>query len=147
MTYCIREANEMDLEPLSCLMSQLVDKTITVEMMKNRLAFVQSSPIDYLYVYESEGRVLGALGFRMRECIEQVKRYGEISVLVVDADAKRMGIGGRLEAFAVDCARAHDCQGTWLVSGLHRKEEAHIFYKERGYQTTGNRFIKDLVLE
>nr|WP_277755819.1 GNAT family N-acetyltransferase [Paenibacillus luteus] len=138
----IREANSEDCLALSRLMTQLLAKEITVEKMENRLAFVALSPFDYLYVYEEAGVIIGTLGFRIRENMEDVSRYGEISVIVVDEQAKRKGIGKLLMDYAEKLALEHQCKGTWLVSGLKRAEEAHKFYKELGYEVTGSRFVK-----
>ncbi len=44
--------------------------------------------------------------------------------------------------YAEKLAREMGCQGTWLVSGFAREEDAHKFYKRLGYQTTGYRFVK-----
>ena len=52
------------------------------------------------------------------------------------------GVGRALVAFAEEHARELGCDGTWLVSGLHRKEEAHIFYQSLGFEKTGCRFVK-----
>ncbi|OBZ10263.1 GNAT family N-acetyltransferase [Bacillus sp. FJAT-26390] len=125
-------------------MTQLMSKEITVDQMTNRLAFVAQSPYDSLYVYEEDGLVLGTLGFRIRENIEEVSRFGEISVIVVDRQAKRKGIGKVLMDYADKLAKEHECKGTWLVSGLTRVDEAHKFYKELGYEVTGSRFVKKL---
>jgi hypothetical protein len=52
--------------------------------MNNRLNFIEYSPFDSLYVCEENGDILGLLGFRIRENLEEVSKYGEISVVVVD---------------------------------------------------------------
>lgn len=88
MNYVIREATPQDCIALSRLMTQLLTKEITEEQMKNRLEFVSQSPYDHLFVYEEEDHVLGTLGFRIRENIEDISRYGEISVIVVEQEAK-----------------------------------------------------------
>jgi len=142
MNYLLRQANAEDAIALSRLMTQLLGKEITEEQMKNRLEFVAQSPFDYLFVYEEEN-IVGTLGFRIRETIEDVSRYGEISVIVVDEEIKRKGIGRILMDFADNLAIEHQCKGTWLVSGLKRIDEAHKFYKELGYEETGIRFVKN----
>lgn len=141
MTYIVREADQSDCTALSQLMTQLLGKEITEEHMKNRLEFVQQSPYDYLFVYEENDHILGTLGFRLRETIEQVSRYGEVSIIVIDMEARRKGIGKILMEYAEKLAKEHDCNGTWLVSG-HKRAEAHQFYKDLGYEETGYRFVK-----
>lgn len=142
MTLSIREMEPRDI-PAACeLMVQLTRHELTPAEMQNRLDWVHSSPIDWLYVCESGGRVVGLMGFRLRENLHAVTRYGEISVIVVHADVRRLGVGRALMAFAEDLARQHGCIGTWLVSGFGRVDEAHRFYETIGYHTTGFRFVK-----
>lgn len=142
MNPAIREACMEDSEAISRLMSQLLHKEITEEVVRNRLEFVSRSPFDSMYVYEDQA-ILGVLGFRIREHLEDLSRYGEISVVVVDEDAKRTGIGRSLMALAEELAVQHECKGTWLVSGFKRINEAHKFYKQLGYEETGVRFVKN----
>lgn len=138
----IREMKACDIPAVCDLIPQLSGHTLTVDEMQNRLDMVENSPIDWLYVAEVEGQVKGLMGFRLRENIGQVSRFGEISLLVTDATARRLGIGKALVDFAEHLAREKDCIGTWLVSGFSRKEEAHVFYEKLGYATTGYRFVK-----
>lgn len=140
--YTIRPMEARDAEVGSRLMSQLTGQEVGIDEMRNRLDFVRSSPIDWLFVAEAQDRVCGLMGFRLRERIERIGRYGEVSVLVVDAEARRQGIGRALLEYAEHLAHEHGCIGTWLVSGFRRAEEAHRFYAELGYQPTGYRFVK-----
>ena len=88
MEYIIREANSKDVESLSLLMSELSGKTITKEMMLNRLEMIRASQTDRLFVYVEEENVQGAVGFRIRESMEDISRYGEITVIVVGKHLK-----------------------------------------------------------
>ncbi|AIQ10932.1 hypothetical protein PDUR_02065 [Paenibacillus durus] len=161
----IRKAVQEDAPALAGLMEQLDGKSHSVRDLELRLDFIRMSPIEELFVCESpasseegEGSVLperetnatarkgaplllGCLGFRLRENIEDLTRYGEISLLVTDKAARRQGVGSRLMAFAEQMAAERGCKGTWLVSGTAR-EEAHRFYRELGYEITGYRFVK-----
>jgi hypothetical protein len=38
------------------------------------------------------GKILGLLGFRIRENLEDVSKFGEVSALVVNAKEKRRGV-------------------------------------------------------
>jgi GNAT superfamily N-acetyltransferase len=107
-----------------------------------RLDFVAESRSDFLFVCEQDDRVIAVLGFRFRENVEQPGRYGEISALVVDPDRRRQGVGRFMMSFAEVMAEHEGCVGTWLVSGLGREEDAHVFYRGLGYQVTGYRFVK-----
>ncbi len=83
MKLTIRHANSGDISVLRRLLSQLSGHTPSSEQVENRLALVAYSPTDSLYVCEQGGAVVGALGFRIRENLEEVSRYAEISLLVV----------------------------------------------------------------
>ncbi|TKI95603.1 GNAT family N-acetyltransferase, partial [Bacillus wiedmannii] len=96
---------------------------------------------NFLYVYEEEETTFGLLGFRIRENLEDVTRYGEISIISVDSTIRRKGIGQVLMDYAEQLAKKHNCIGTWLVSGTKRVE-AHPFYKKLGYEVNGYRFVK-----
>jgi GNAT superfamily N-acetyltransferase len=138
----IRRASKGDATQLAVLMGQLTGNTVTENDMIDRLEYVSKNFLEELYVYDENGVVLGILGFRVRECIEEVNRYGEVSILVTDESHHHNGIGKALIDFAENHARESGCNGTWLISGLGREEQAHSFYKKMGYQVTGYLFEK-----
>jgi len=139
----IRNAELKDIPKLCDLLTHLCCHEVSQADMKNRLAFIQTSNIDDLFVLEVNGVVKGLLGFRIRENIEEPSRYGEISVIVTDPEARKLGVGRSLMEYAENLAKTRECKGTWLVSGFGREEEAHIFYKNLGYKITGYRFVKE----
>ncbi len=141
MSVQIREATIDDIDSLCSLTKELKGSSISNEDMNNRLQFVKMSPFDFLYVYEEENTIFGLLGFRIRENLEDVTRYGEISIISVDSTIRRKGIGQVLMDYAEQLAKEHNCIGTWLVSGMNRKE-AHPFYEKLGYEVNGYRFVK-----
>jgi GNAT superfamily N-acetyltransferase len=141
MSFQIREATIDDIDALCSLTKELKGSLISYEDMNNRLQFVQMSPFDFLYVYEKEETIFGLLGFRIRENLEDVTRYGEISIISVDSTIRRKGVGQVLMDYAEQLAKKHNCVGTWLVSGAKRLE-AHPFYKKLGYEVNGYRFVK-----
>ena len=65
-------------------MTDLARHNVTPDDMLNRLQFVAESKIDSLYICEEDGKILGLLGFRIRENIEEVSRFGEVSAIVVN---------------------------------------------------------------
>ena len=138
----IRKAEKKDKNQVQYLIKELTGHEISDSDIENRFDLVASSQIDSLYVYEHEDKVIGLLGFRIRENIEENSRFGEISVLVVDPNYRKLGIGKQLMNFADELANRNACLGTWLVSGFGREEQAHVFYKSLGYQITGYRFVK-----
>ncbi len=138
----IRKADKKDKASIQFLIKALTEHELSDTDVHNRMDFVEESNIDSLYVYERDQKVVGLLGFRIRENIEENSRFGEISLVVVDPLYRKHGIGKELMDFAEKLADKFDCIGTWLVSGFGREEQAHPFYKSLGYQTTGYRFVK-----
>ncbi len=138
----IRKFEYKDKDSIKRLFGILTGSELSEQDLINRLDFIRNSPVDSLYVYDINGAVMGLLGFRIRENIEENSRYGEISVIVVDPDYQKQGIGKQLMEFAEQRAKDINCKGTWLVSGFGREEKAHRFYKFLGYETTGYRFVK-----
>jgi GNAT superfamily N-acetyltransferase len=142
MSLLIRQADERDAGSLARLLGCLAGQPMDTAEALERLAFVAESESDFLFVCEEDDRVVAVLGFRFRENVEQAGRYGEISALVVDPDYRRRGVGRFMMSFAEVMAEHEGCIGTWLVSGLGREEDAHVFYRGLGYQVTGYRFVK-----
>jgi GNAT superfamily N-acetyltransferase len=138
----IREFEQKDKPDIRRLFAVLTGTMISEPDLDNRLNFIGNSPIDSLYVYDLDNKVTGLLGFRIRENIEENSRYGEISLIVVDSDYQKQGIGKQLMNFAEQLSIDFKCKGTWLVSGFGREENAHPFYKSLGYISTGYRFVK-----
>ena len=138
----MRQAEQKDVEDLRALMDAMSHTAISAEHMLNRMQLIEKSQMDSLYVCEEDKKIVGLLGFRIRENIEEMSRFGEVSAIVVDAKNKRKGIGRFMMEYAEHLAKEFQCKGMWLVSGFPREEEAHKFYKQLGYQTTGYRFVK-----
>ena len=144
MSLSVRKAEIRDIDILAVLMTELSGHTMSHDQMADKLQFIEKSPFDSLYVCAEDSRVLGVLGFRLRENLEEAgpNRYGEISIMVVNKGARRKGVGRFLMKYAEKLALEKGCKGTWLVSGFAREEEAHIFYKQLGYKINGYRFVK-----
>ena len=138
----IRPATIDDTESVRDLFQELTGQPLSDAEVKDRINFVRNSSIDSLFVYERNTQVRGLLAFRIRENIEENSRFGEISVVVVKSESRKLGIGKQLMQYAEQLAREKGCIGTWLVSGFGREEQAHPFYKKLGYQITGYRFVK-----
>jgi N-acetylglutamate synthase-like GNAT family acetyltransferase len=142
MSLSMRPAEPKDIEELCSLMEALSGRAISPEQMLNRLEFVAESKVDSLFVCEEDGRLVGLLGFRIRENLEEMSRFGEISAIVVDPGNRRRGIGRFMMDYAEKLAKELGCKGSWLVSGFGREREAHKFYQQLGYQINGRRFVK-----
>jgi N-acetylglutamate synthase-like GNAT family acetyltransferase len=138
----IRPATLSDTQAVKELFQELIGRPLSDEDVINRMRYVQNSPIDSLFVYDLNNKIIGLLAFRIRENIEENSRFGEISVIVVKSESRKKGIGKKLMEYAEQVAHEKGCIGTWLVSGFGREEQVHPFYKELGYKITGCRFVK-----
>ncbi|MBN2076012.1 MAG: GNAT family N-acetyltransferase [Dehalococcoidales bacterium] len=138
----MRKAEAGDIDTLCELMTKLAGHTISEEGMLNRLEHVEKSDIDYLFVCEEDGNILGLLGLRIRVNLEEVSKFGEISAIVVRPESRKKGVGRYMMDYADNLSRDLGCKGMWLVSGFGREEEAHKFYERLGYEINGYRFIR-----
>ena len=142
MSADIRKAEQNDTKALRGLMAELSGHDISPDETMNRLQFIEASKVDSLFVREEDGQIVGLLGFRIRENLEETSKYGEVSAIVVGPDDRRKGIGRLMMNYAEKLAKELGCIGTWLVSGFGKEEEFHDFYRQLGYQINGYRFVK-----
>jgi len=142
MSLNIRKAVSKDIDVLCNLMEVLSGNTLSQDEVIDRLQFIEDSNTDSLFVCEEDSQILGLLGFRIRENLEEKSRFGEISAIVVDPNYRLKGLGRFMMDYAEKLAKKLRCKGMWLVSGFGREEEAHQFYKQLGYQINGYRFVK-----
>lgn len=105
MSLRIRRAEKDDIIALSSLMTDLSRHPVTPDDTLNRLHLISESPIDSLFVCEEHGKILGLMGFRIRENIEEVSRFGEVSAIVVNADARLKGVGRCMMDYAEKMAK------------------------------------------
>jgi N-acetylglutamate synthase-like GNAT family acetyltransferase len=89
----IRPAVLTDTQAVKELFQELVGHQFSDGDVMNRINYVQNSPIDSLFVYEFNKKIVGVLAFRVRENIEENSRFGEISVIVVNSESRKNGIG------------------------------------------------------
>lgn len=75
----IRKAEIEDIESIQYLIQELTDHDISNLDVINRLEYIDSSMIDTLYVYEEHQKVVGLLGFRIRENIEEKRNFVDSS--------------------------------------------------------------------
>ena len=132
-----------DAPAVAELSAQLGYKTTPTEVTQ-RFLKLQGSFNDGLFVAVQGAEVVGWLhvyGVRLLE----TDGYAEIGGLVIDAAARRQGVGRGLVQRAEAWAAAHDYQELRLRSGLHRRE-AHAFYEQLGYRLskTSHMFRKEV---
>ena len=127
----IRQADAGDALELARLSAQL-GYPAEVPDVARRLALLLDSPrSSVLVAHAGAGRLHGFVGVERRTTIESGERV-EINGLVVDAQARRGGVGRALVAAAEAWARQAGVRDIVLRSNVVRSE-AHAFYPRLGY--------------
>jgi ribosomal protein S18 acetylase RimI-like enzyme len=139
----LRAATLQDAPELAGLLGQLGYPTMPAEM-RERLRHILPDPDYSTVVAEISGKVVGLVGVRQSYYYEHNGSYGQIVVLVVDQAWRGQHLGQHLLAEAERWLQNQDIQVVLVNSGTARTE-AHRFYHQQGYQTTGLRFVKVLV--
>jgi N-acetylglutamate synthase-like GNAT family acetyltransferase len=130
----IRAARAADAAEIARLSAQL-GYPATVEVFAGRLQRLLDSPAHAVLVAaEADGHLAGLVALERRITLELGERV-EIVALVVDAAARRTGVGRVLVAAAEQCARATGVAEIFLRSNILRPE-AHPFYADLGYTRT-----------
>lgn len=137
----IRTATIADSPAISVLMGQL-GYPMAIDLVEHKLRS-QSTTTDTVFVAIRGDHIIGCLSAHAHELFHVAGRLGRIMALVVDADARGMGVGRAL----VEEATAHflrlGCILVELTSGDHRAG-AHDFYRAIGFEEDKRRFVKRL---
>lgn len=132
MTATIRQALEGDSEPLQALYEALTGRPCRV--LPSRISEIAADPANFLFVAESEGRVVGTLLVTL--CLDAMyatQPFAILENLVVDASQRHAGIGQQLMRHDEAHCLAHDCSKIMLLSAAERTE-AHRFFARLGYE-------------
>ncbi len=128
----IRSPEPRDYPKMAELAGQLGYRSNASEI-ERRLSGMHGSEDHAVFVAETaEGEVAGWIAVFIYRCVESEPR-AEISGLVVDENARCLGIGRRLLECAEDWARRKRCVAVGLRSNVIR-ERAHAFYERLGYE-------------
>ena len=130
----IRPLRRADAAQTARLCGQL-GYPVDAATMAMRLAAVLERPATHAVFVAGDaaddGRLLGLVAVEWRLTIEAGEQ-AEIVAMVVDADARRCGLGRRLIDAACDWARRQGAAGVCLRSNVLRPE-AHAFYPSLGF--------------
>lgn len=138
----IRRAQLDDAGAVAALLEQLGYHSTPTEV-RERLAAILSDPDYGTWVAQQGSHIIGLVGVRVGHSYEKNGMYGQLLVLVVDAGARRGGVGAELVRVAEEWIRGRGGRHVILNSGRHRLD-AHRFYERMGYTATGLRFVKSL---
>jgi predicted N-acetyltransferase YhbS len=99
---------------------------------------------DPILIAETDGKIVGLLASHLCRMLQYRRPVMRITVLVVDHNARRRGVGKRLMEHAEQIATAAGCELVELTSAMDRAD-AHAFYSGLGYEANSLRFRKLLV--
>ena len=126
----IRGAQPGDAAEMARLSIQL-GYPMTADEITRRLAVLLPNELHYIAVAVSGSRMLGRVHVEHSSSIEEGER-AELKGLVVDADARRGGVGRKLVEVAESWARSRGLPFLIVRSNVVR-EIAHPFYLALGY--------------
>ncbi|WP_372660498.1 GNAT family N-acetyltransferase [Amycolatopsis kentuckyensis] len=110
-----------------------------------RLAGVLGSPTQHVLVADEDARLAGYAGVEWRPALLHRDEHAELTGLVVDAAARRAGLGRALVRAAEEWAARHGLPAIVVRSNVVRPE-SHPFYEGLGYvrTSTSHSYFKDL---
>ncbi len=135
----IRSMTARDAREVAALSSQLGYPSTAAEIEKRFRAAAQA-PDSALDVAETDdGRVVGWVHVVGRHFLES-EPYVEIAGLVVDAGARRHGVGWALVAEAETWAKERG-YGTMRIRSNTARVEARPFYEQVGYEIIKTQYV------
>lgn len=138
----IRPYQESDITAMTELMGDLGYPT-NAEQMKNRMNIIEAIPGSFTYVADLEGKTVGMIGISQLYAYEEDGFVTQINLLVTKKEYEGQGIGTALICFVEAWANERGSTMLYLTSGIKPERiRAHEFYKARGFEVTGYRFIK-----
>ena len=143
----VRPALPDDASQVATLLVELGYPDNQVADVRERLEVWAGETASRALVAERHGQVLGIVAVTAIPYLEHEGRWGRIVALVVSAACRGHGIGRQLVEAAENSARELGCI-TMEVTSARSRTDAHPFYRNLGYQDSGDRsarYLKDLV--
>lgn len=136
----LRSAAEDDAEVVGDLLGQL-GYPVSPEEALSRLNREGARVI----LAEAAGKALGLLELTIQLQITHARPVARVTAMVVRDSARRHGVGRRLMQRAAELARAEDCEGIELTSGIQpERQDAHRFYEALGFERASYKFWRRL---
>jgi GNAT superfamily N-acetyltransferase len=142
----IRPAHATDAPVVNELLDQLGYPQPDIATTATRIQTWDEDSSSAAYVADAEGNLLGLVAVHLCPFFERPGSWGRIVALVVSEQARGQGVGGQLVSAAESFATSRGCVRMEVTSS-DRREDAHKFYRGRGYvDQTGrsSRFLRDL---
>jgi N-acetylglutamate synthase-like GNAT family acetyltransferase len=103
----IREAEDRDEEQLSKLYRMLVPNSKKMEVQKEQLRKIRNDPMNFIFVYEEHGVLLGSLTLNIcMQALHGERPYAIVENVIVHEDHRGKSIGQSLFRMTVKSAKA-----------------------------------------
>ena len=140
----IRQATPDDGRPLAALLAELGYPAAPASI-PDRLAQMGADGRAMALVAVHGDRVLGVATLHLLHTLHAVEQIAQLTLLIVAGEARGQGVGRQLVSAVEGYARSHGCARIVVTTAEHR-EGAHAFYSRLGYEYTGRRYAKPLVV-
>lgn len=138
----VRPLLATDAEAAARLMQQLGYPHTAASIVAQLDAVPDRSSDPALVAVQGE-HLLGLVTLHIARMLFHPAPVAQITTLVVDETARRLGIGRLLVDASADLAKAAGCQTLELTTGLHLKK-AHAFYRSLGFESTSLEMARGL---
>ena len=136
-SFSVRAASSSDAQALAALLQQLGSDEPRADPALLVLRLNELPHSREVLVAERDGKLLGTCTLNLIEHLaHNFARSGVVEDVVVDADARGLGVGRALMTKAAERARAWGCYKLALSSSQGR-EAAHRFYEGLGFKPHG----------
>ena len=105
------------------------------------LARMRDSGRVEVWVAVAQGKVIGLVTAHVLSVINRRRDVAQLTMLVVDAQARGQGVGRALVLEVEAFARRAGCERLSVTTHLDRRD-AHAFYERMGFDDTGRRYGK-----
>ena len=142
----IRPVHTTDAAAVDELLHQLGYPQDGTATTATRIQTWGDDPASAAYVADADGTVLGIVAVHICPFFERTGFWGRIVALIVAGQARGHGVGGQLVAAAESFAASRGCV-RMEVTSADRRQDAHEFYRHRGYLDQAgrsSRFLRDL---
>ncbi|WP_433942796.1 GNAT family N-acetyltransferase [Paenibacillus sp. SN-8-1] len=140
----IRAYESGDVAVMAELMGELGYPT-SVDQMNRRMSRIMNNKEYQTYVAVIDDTVVGMIGIRIALNYELDKEIIQIISLVTKSAFRGRGVGRALIKFAEQKSIEQGAEIIYLTSGIKAERmEAHDFYKAKGFEINGYRFVKAL---
>lgn len=129
----IREAEDRDEEQLSKLYRMLVPNSKKMEVQQEQLRKIRNDPMNFIFVYEEHGELLGSLTLNIcMQALHGERPYAIVENVIVHEDHRGKSIGQSLFRHVEAYCNSIHCHRIMLLSKATRIR-AHQFFEREGY--------------